>query len=803
MALKVQSSFSTGELDPALYERTDLEKYRAGLAAARNVVVGKTGRLVSRGGRYKMVATKFLATPAVIYSPPNTGFAIELGHLYVRFYNISTGQAVLAADVAQLLTSTMIATGVEFRISGTSVYILCANQTTQKFNFTNGTNLTSGAFVTPTGPTFVSDITNTTTGYAVDYWATSIIDGQESVAEFMQSLALPLNTGESNILLISVPTNAGTNIQGINLYRCPSNGGVPGFISQSSVVNSTSGGLTTFSCTDYGQSANYNQIPPTSGINDSPPSFWKSKTGLIYQQRLLLTENDAGADNEIIHASRPGFQNNFLIDYPLSAASSLDFESGASSTAQVLKMIENNGLIVFTTIGPFLNQGSLSPTNISLQRGGNWVIDTTVDPLAVPGGILFVDLTTNTIRDLVYSVITQLFDANDMTNYNYHLFQGKQIVSWAFHWGDLPCLWVVLDDGTYASFTWDPKEQMMSWTRHDSQILVKGVTSTGFPNQTLFLTQDSTGQQWIEMTVPRYITGAALVADSEAYMNHSIALMDSMVSVETRITDSLAAGDIVTVTPVTPGDYTDELILSTNASNIFPDNGGAIGLTYRFFDTDGSSINLVVVAQAGPRNVTVQPDCTWPSTTLNPRLYKTTNVVTGLSHLNGVSISIMVDGYVVASPNNNIENYPVVIVANGQITLPNNRLGAIIHVGRPIICDVETLDIDTVEQRPVLIESKTVNKVYMKVLNTRGLYAANKLPTDNGVEGMVDIDELPVDMSNATPILGNRFVAPQTKRIEIVPEGSWTQQGKVAIRQVDPVHFEILSFIPDVEDQRR
>ena len=47
MAYKPQSSFAAGEFDPALHERTTLEKYRSGLSKARGIHIAKTGRILS------------------------------------------------------------------------------------------------------------------------------------------------------------------------------------------------------------------------------------------------------------------------------------------------------------------------------------------------------------------------------------------------------------------------------------------------------------------------------------------------------------------------------------------------------------------------------------------------------------------------------------------------------------------------------------------------------------------------------------------------------------------------------------
>jgi hypothetical protein len=174
------------------------------------------------------------------------------------------------------------------------------------------------------------------------------------------------------------------------------------------------------------------------------------------------------------------------------------------------------------------------------------------------------------------------------------------------------------------------------------------------------------------------------------------------------------------------------------------------------------------------------------------------------------------DGYVVASPNNTVDftEDDLLTVNNGLVVLPEKY--AIVHIGRPYVMDVETLDVDTVEQRPILIEDKTLNKLYIKVYNTRGLYVASRFPAGDtltgmdtsGVHevGMSDTDTIPSDYgedNNEDAIIANRYPRARTKRVEITLPGDWKSNGRVCIRQVDPLHFEILSILLDLEDLRR
>lgn len=809
MALSVKSSFAAGELDPALRERTTFDKYQSGLATARNIIIGKTGRVISRPGRSLFKKTKLSDRQVLIYSPKNSGYLIEWGHLYVRVYDFDGN--LVGTERSHSLTEDDLP-NIRFETTGVYVYIFCDGKILRKLNFTTCTFVSSILNI-PTNPIYASS-TITGTGYDLDYLFTMVINGEEGLQPLVNGVGkLPINAGESNILVVDLSIfGVIPNFTEMRVYRRPRNGGAFGFVGSSTYTNLSG---STFSCTfiDNGEVADYTHNPPSSVIGSDTTHDYAinllSKLGIIYQQRLLLTSGlnttiSSGLNREAIYASRPGFQDDFYRDYPLNDASALLFKSGTSGHAQVLRMLDNDGLVVFTTVGIFLSGGQLGPSNLSLTKKGNWVIDENVPPLAVPGGALFIDLSTNTVRQLSWSTEAASYSGTELSTFSNHLFVGKRVVSWDFQEGDVPCLWVVFDDGTFASFTYEPEQAMRAWTRHDSIVNVEAVAGTGYANKTFFLIEKD-GERYIELTVPRYISGATLASDSEADKGHSIAAMDSMLSFRTLLNDSFVGTDNFTITPVTTDVWDGPLRITTGGSNIFPSPGiGDVGTIIRFFDTDETSIDLEVISWVGPRDITVQPSALFPSSAaLTARLYKTTNVLTGLDHLEGEYPSVIVDGNVICSPNNDDQNYHAVQVVSGSLTLPNDMLGAIIHVGRPITFDMETLDIDTVEQRPTLIESKTVNKLYLKTYNSRGLYVNNTFPNNDKVDGMQDIDSISVDYTEDNPIIGNTYQKPKTNRYEVILPGDWKSQGRVCIRQVDPLHFEILSIIPDLEDMRR
>lgn len=827
MGLVDKPAFTAGELDPSLWERTNLDKYRNGLAAARNWIISKTGSILTRAGRNQVVQTKLLNRGVILYSPPGGGVVLEWGHLYVRIYNIST--FALIADLAQPYLASDIG-NLHFDTSGSFVYIFCTGKNILKLNYATHTfvdpssifavpQASSSGAVTPSGAP---------SGYKVEYAVTYLVKGEESLPFYIPSnFNVPIAAGELNVVTAIIgPAAPGTNpnpyITQVNVYRRPNNGGAYGFIGSGSSFNIT-GGVIYGYLTDLGQSADYTHQPPSSLMPNDPntappntqvpfvpvdPGTLLSNTGIVYQQRLLIT--DSQTDLEAIYASQPGFQDNFYRNYPLDAASALKFKAGTSGYARVLRMLDSDGLVAFTAAGIFLNQGSLTPDNITLQKKGKWIINESVPPLAVPGGTMFIDAATNGVRNLLWSFQLNAFDAEEVSIYSNHLFRTRLIVTWNFQQGVFPLLWVVFADSTYASFTYDYNQQMQAWTRHDSNevLTVHSSCGTTIPDLTFFVvsTTDGLGNvtRYIEATNPRYTPPIDIATDPDFDKNPACAYMDSITTARSLLNRSLLGSDVFLFGTSVPGDWTQPLLLSCGTSGIFTDPGpGTVGGILRFFDDDGSAIDFQITARTDNNTITVimvNTDAFDPEWITGRQIYLTLTQVTGLGYMEGENPAVIVDGAVVCSPNNDVDNYPVATVTLGVLTLPNNLRGAIIHVGRPITGDLQTLDIDTVEQAPTLIESITVNKVYVKVKDAKSLFIGPQFPVDsNGVQGMESIDNFPVDYTQVNPIIGNRAQPPQTRRFEVTLQGDYRSQGKLCVRQVDPLHAEILSFIPDVE----
>jgi hypothetical protein len=810
MGLDPKLSFSSGELDPILHDNVTLEKFKKGLATARNVIIGKTGAMLSRFSREQFAKSKNNGQAIKIFCPPNSGILLEFGNLYCRVHN-AAGEvgSSLQVELVTTLTEADIAT-LHFAVSKNFVYIFCAGKKVQKLELLG----MSSAFVAEAdifevpNPLTGIVVTGTGAGYEVDYLVALVINGEESihVEDATTGYGKPVVAGQANIIATGW-TDASVNyaeVSEVRVYSRPFGGGAYGLLGTTTKITVPGAGLREAKFEDIGSVPDY-----TNGVQDLITRYGlggkeiidlKPKTGTIYQQRLLITTED---DSEAILASRPGHHNNFYRDFPYAADSALNFKSGTSGKAEVLRIIESDGLIVFTTIGIYTSLGVLGINNLALEKRGGWVINENIPPLIVPGGLFFVD-NSNVIRQLVFSQEILAYESVEQSIFSNHLFKNKPIVSWCYQSGTTPLIIVSFLDGSFATFTYNFEQQMRAWTRHDSVYPVEQLEGTNVNDISFFVTNKD-GNRYIERTLPRYVPFLTAATDPESDKSSSTVLMDAIYTYKTFV-DFADAGDLLLVPDV--ADTWDGVLTLTGSILA---GVSTVGSIVRWFNPeDKTAIDLVVTAITTPNaNVKVQPSEEFPEDyAVNPRLYRTTNTVVSLTHLEGEQVSVVSDGYLVASPLNDVDGYPVLTVTGGTITLPDDMYGAIIHVGRPVVADIKTLNISTVEQSPTLIESINVNKLYIKVQNTRGLFLSNEFPEEaedlvdgSSVEGMEDLDFHYVPRNGA--IIGNRYPQPASIRLEKTLPGSWNSQGKISLRQVDPFHFEILSIIPDVEVLKR
>lgn len=148
--------------------------------------------------------------------------------------------------------------------------------------------------------------------------------------------------------------------------------------------------------------------------------------------------------------------------------------------------------------------------------------------------------------------------------------------------------------------------------------------------------------------------------------------------------------------------------------------------------------------------------------------------VGGLDHLEGRTVRAVVDG--VALPDS-------FVVTGGAVELPIP--GEVIHVGLPIaFAEVETLDLD--------LQGSSIRDKQKRVASLTLL-----------LEHSARTCMIGPDAANLTTLVPASFEAPDvtdfTGSVELNIVSSFNEQGRVLIRQVDPLPLTVLGVIPNLE----
>lgn len=165
-----------------------------------------------------------------------------------------------------------------------------------------------------------------------------------------------------------------------------------------------------------------------------------------------------------------------------------------------------------------------------------------------------------------------------------------------------------------------------------------------------------------------------------------------------------------------------------------------------------------------------------------------TSTVSGLNHLEGMTVSILADGSVVDNQ----------VVTNGAITLP--QAYSSITVGLPYICQLQTLYLDP-QGQPTTAQGKRKNiqAVTVRMEASRGAQVGTN---------QIDQSTLP---NNAVPLWTNMKEIKQRNALitpgsaiplftgdaRILVPGEWAKPGQIAIQAVYPLPLNVLAVMPE------
>lgn len=151
------------------------------------------------------------------------------------------------------------------------------------------------------------------------------------------------------------------------------------------------------------------------------------------------------------------------------------------------------------------------------------------------------------------------------------------------------------------------------------------------------------------------------------------------------------------------------------------------------------------------------------------------DVISGLGHLEGKTVSILADGAV----------HPQRVVTGGSITLDIEA--STVQIGLPIEADLQTLPLAVQLQDGSFGQGrfKNVNKVWLRVYRSSGIFVGPS------ASELTEAKQRTTENYGAPPAL-------KSEEITIMLTPSWADSGQIFVRQSDPLPLTVVSMTAEV-----
>ena len=810
----IQPSFAGGEIGPTLYGRIDMAKYQVALRKCDNFIVRQYGGVENRPGTQFIAAAKYPDRKSRLipfqFSTIQT-YALEFGHQYMRV--IKDGALVL--DSSNVIYELAMPYGeddifgIKFTQSADVLTLVHPAYPPKELRRQAHDNWEIVDVETKNGPFEDINVDDTITVYSsattgtVTLTASSAIFGAEQVGKlfYLEQPAIDavpvwetskdttagnVRRADSNYYRANTAGKTGTlrpsHTEGMSWDGWGGDTGI-----QWEYLHSGFGIAKITAVGADGKTATATVVSriPENAVGSSKASYkwakfaWNSVNGYpatvtYYQQRLYFAASPGFP--QTIWASRTGDYKDFGKSNPIQDDDRIIFTYAGRQVNEIRHLIDIGSLVALTSGGEYVIGGDqnkvLTPSAFTFSsQGSNG--SSNLPPIAVANIALFIQEKGSVVRDLAYSFDVDGYQGSDLTILANHLFQRHSVVDWSFCIVPYSSAFCVRDDGKLLVLTYLRDQQVFAWAPQSSAGKYESTCciSEGDEDAVYFIvnrTINGQTKRYIERLASRQFTN-----DLDAFF------VDSGLSYDGRNT-----GTNTVVITGGSGDWNYEtpynLTMSGDSYFSSTDVGAQIQIPYVGKDPDGNDVDMElrcdIATVIDGNSVTVMvnrnvPEALRGVATTNWRVAR--GAFSGLGHLEGQKVSILSDA--------NVE--PQKVVTGGAVTLESP--GGVEHNGLPISAQFETLDSNISGQETLLDKKQLISTVTLVVNASRGIWAST--PGGNWYEypqREFEFYDDPVDDA--------------TGKVEVKLDSNWDNNGRVKIRQTDPLPVSVLAVIPRI-----
>lgn len=463
-----QVSFSRGEFCPPLYMRTDLEQYSIGLKTLKNGFVHQEGCVSNRFGleyvgQVKDSSKKVRLIPFTFNSEQT--YIIEAGDKYFRF--IQDGGYILDSndEIYEIVTpyAAEDLQYLKFAQSADVLTITHLNYAPKELvrydhdNWVLSSILFEPSITPPSGLT--AAWTGGTGNMRTYTYLVTAVDAdtlEESARSNEASVSGHREAYWTTSEYITLSWTAVAGATEYNVYR--SVNGIFGYVGTSKTNSFTDDNIEP----DLKETAPIQKNPFANNNNPSCCAY--------YQQRKIYA--NTVNNPQTLYASQTATSNNFNCSRPLIATDAVDVPLADREVNEIRHLIPFKDLIALTSNSEYKINGAdgkfeanpMPVATIQSSYGASHV-----QPVVSGSMVLFVEAGGGVIRELGYDYLSDSYDGDELSLYASHLFEGKEIIYIAYAKAPYRIVFVVFDDGSLATLTYNKKQKLCGWGRQETQ----------------------------------------------------------------------------------------------------------------------------------------------------------------------------------------------------------------------------------------------------------------------------------------------------------------------------------------------
>ena len=763
------TNFTGGELSPRLDGRNDLTKYSSGCKTLENFIIYPHGSAARRPGTTFVAEVKNHNKKARLipfeFSTTQT-YILEFGDQIIRIYK-DQGQVQSGGSAVEVVTPYLEAElfQIKFAQSADVMYITHPSHPVKKLSRTSHTSWTLTDCSFTKGPMQDANVTTTT-----------LNPGQSAVG-----------TGVSLVASATTGINSGSGFLSTDVGRFVFlNSGYAKITAVADTTNATIEILTALSSASATEDWRLGAFSDTTG-HPSCVTF--------FEQRLVF----AGTTNQpqTIFFSKSGDYENMDANIGGTVADddAIIYTIASNQVNAIRFMTATRTLIIGTAGGEFTVSGggtdsAITPTNILIKKQSNHG-SANVDAIAVGNATLFLQRAKRKIRELAYNFDVDGYIAPDMTILAEHITEGG-VSQIAYQQEPNQIIYAVRGDGELIGLTYQREQQVTAWHRQvfGGKFNQATITVTDFANitnNTKIVLTKSDGSSTTFNSATSATSGKFHTTSSN---NQTATNLKTLVDADSDFTATVAS-NVVTIKETTPeatgfltittGDET--RLASTNESK-------AVCESVAVIPTDDTEYEVYVIIKrtingATKRYIEVLNTFDFTETDnttfnfLDSQLSysgSSTTTLSGLSHLEGQTVSILADG----------ATHPNKIVSSGEITL--DRAVTKAKVGLSYSSILQTMRLDAGSQNGTSQgKTKRIYEITIRLFESVGVEVG---------ESLTNMERIPFRTS-ADPM--DQGIPPFTGDKAVEFRGNYDTDGFIFVRQTQPLPLTILSLYPELQ----